>query len=151
MASFIVFFLLTAAAATLGAIFTPGEWYAALVKPALTPPDWIFPVVWTVLYAMIAVAGWLLWRHRKADPSGLLIVGLWVLQLALNAAWSWIFFGLHLTGLALLEIAVLFGTILGVVLLARKTSRTASLLMTPYLAWVGFAIWLNFGIWRLNG
>ena len=60
MASFIVFFLLTAAAATLGAIFTPGEWYAALVKPALTPPDWIFPVVWTVLYAMIAVAGWLL-------------------------------------------------------------------------------------------
>jgi tryptophan-rich sensory protein len=151
MASFIVFFLLTAAAATLGAIFTPGEWYAALAKPALTPPDWIFPVVWTVLYAMIAVAGWLLWRHRKADPFGLLIVGLWVLQLALNAAWSWIFFGLHLTGLALLEIAVLFGTILGVVLLARKTSRTASLLMTPYLAWVGFAIWLNFGIWRLNG
>jgi benzodiazapine receptor len=151
MASFIVFFLLTAAAATLGAIFTPGAWYAALVKPALTPPDWIFPVAWTVLYAMIAVAGWLLWRHRNADPFGLPIVGLWVLQLALNAAWSWIFFGLHLTGLALLEIVVLFGTILGVVLLARKISRVASLLMTPYLAWVGFAIWLNFGIWRLNG
>ena len=121
MASFIVFFLLTAAAATLGAIFTPGEWYAALVKPALTPPDWIFPVVWTVLYAMIAVAGWLLWRHRNADPSGLLIVGLWVLQLALNAAWSWIFFGLHLTGLALLEIAVLFGTLIALGPLIRIT------------------------------
>ncbi len=151
MASFIVFFLLTAAAATLGAIFTPGAWYAALAKPALTPPDWIFPVVWTVLYAMIAVSGWLLWRQRNVDPSGLPALGLWALQLALNAAWSWIFFGLHLTGVALAEIVLLFVTILAVVLLARRTSPAASLLMTPYLAWVGFAVWLNFGIWRLNG
>lgn len=151
MASFIVFFLLTASAATLGAIFTPGAWYAALTKPALTPPDWVFPVVWTVLYAMIAVAGWLLWRHRHGDPSGRAAVGFWGLQLALNAAWSWIFFGLHLTGVALAEIVILFGAILFVILLARKTSRAASLLMTPYLVWVGFAMWLNFGIWRLNG
>ena len=151
MTSFIVFFLLTAGAATLGAVFQPGPWYAALAKPALTPPDWVFPVAWTLLYAMIAIAGWLLWRHRHRHSQGQIAIAAWGLQLVLNAAWSWIFFGLHLTGVALAEIIVLFAVILVTIILGRNTSPLAAGLLGPYLAWVGFATWLNYGIWRLNG
>jgi len=147
----IVAFLVTAGAASFGALFPPGAWYAGLTKPSLTPPDWTFPVVWTVLYAMMAVAGWLIWRTRDRAPTGRLAVGIWCLQLGLNAAWSWIFFGLHLTGIALLELGVLWTAILATILLSRRHVPVASGLLVPYLLWVTFAGWLNFGIWRLNG
>ena len=151
MTSFIVFFVLTATAASLGAIFTPGPWYAALAKPALTPPNWVFPLVWTVLYVMIALAGWLLWRGRERDRLGHVAVTIWGLQLGLNAAWSWLFFGLHLIGIALTEIFLLLAAVLATIVLARRTSPTAGWLLVPYLAWAGFAAWLNYAIWRLNG
>lgn len=150
MVALIVFFLLTAAAASAGAVFQPGEWYAALQKPPLTPPDWVFPVVWSVLYAMIAFAGWFLWRARDRDSSGTLVIALWGAQLVLNAAWSWIFFGLHLPGPALAEIAVLWLAILLVVVFGIRVHRVAAAMFVPYLLWVSFAAWLNFGIWRLN-
>jgi len=149
--SLIVFFLLTAGAASFGALFPPGPWYAGLTKPALTPPDWVFPITWTALYAMIAVAGWLLWRNRRAQPRGRAAMTAWCVQLVLNAAWSWLFFGLHMTGPALAELAILWTAILVTIALSRRHAPAAGLLMLPYLAWVGFAGWLNFGIWRLNG
>jgi len=149
--SLIVFFLLTAGAASFGALFPPGPWYAGLTKPALTPPDWVFPITWTALYAMIAVAGWLLWRNRRAQPGGRAAMTAWCVQLVLNAAWSWLFFGLHMTGPALAELAILWTAILVTIALSRRHAPAAGLLMLPYLAWVGFAGWLNFGIWRLNG
>ena len=150
MISFVVFFVITAAAASMGAVFRPGPWYAELTKPALTPPDWVFPVVWTALYAMIAIAGWMYWRARQRHPQGTLVIGLWVIQLALNAAWRGLFFGLHLIGPALIEILVLWIAILLVMIKGHRASPTASWLLAPYLAWVGFAAWLNFGLWRLN-
>lgn len=147
----VAFFLLTAAAASFGALFQPGAWYAGLEKPSLTPPDWVFPVVWTLLYAMIAMAGWLLWRRRHDGPTGGAAVVAWGLQLTLNAAWSWIFFGLHLPGPALAELVILWATILATISLSRRHATAAAWLLAPYLLWVGFAGWLNFGIWRLNG
>ncbi len=151
MGALIVFFLLTAGAASFGALFPPGAWYAGLDKPILTPPDLVFPIVWAVLYAMIAVAGWLLWRARNGHPLGRAAVAAWCLQLLLNAAWSWLFFGLHLTAIALAELMLLWTAILATVLLSRRQAPVAAWLLLPYLAWVGFAGWLNFGIWRLNG
>jgi tryptophan-rich sensory protein len=148
--AFIGFFLLTAAAASIGALFQPGAWYAGLVKPALTPPDWVFPAAWTILYLMIAVAGWMLWRDRDQHPLGRRAVILWGSQLVLNAAWSWLFFGLHLTGLALVEIVLLWLVILLLVINGYRVRPLASWLLVPYLVWVGFAAWLNLGIWRLN-
>lgn len=150
MIAFIGFFLLTAAAASIGALFQPGAWYAGLVKPALTPPDWVFPAAWTILYLMIAVAGWMLWRDRDQHPLGRRAVILWGSQLVLNAAWSWLFFGLHLTGLALVEIVLLWLVILLLVINGYRVRPLASWLLVPYLVWVGFAAWLNLGIWRLN-
>ena len=150
MIAFIGFFLLTTAAASIGALFQPGAWYAGLVKPALTPPDWVFPAAWTILYLMIAVAGWMLWRDRDQHPLGRRAVILWGSQLVLNAAWSWLFFGLHLTGLALVEIVLLWLVILLLVINGYRVRPLASWLLVPYLVWVGFAAWLNLGIWRLN-
>lgn len=146
-----VFFILTAAAASIGALFQPGDWYAALEKPPLTPPDWVFPVVWTILYAMIAFGGWLLWRARGQGRAATLALVFWVVQLLLNAAWSWIFFELHLTGPALVEIIVLWVAILLVVVFGARVYPLAAGMFVPYLVWVGFAAWLNLGIWRLNG
>jgi len=151
MIAFVVFFLLTAGAASFGALFPPGLWYAGLVKPALTPPDWVFPAVWTALYVMIAFAGWLLWLRRGTHPRGHLAVTAWGTQLVLNGLWSWLFFGLHLTGVALAELLLLWATILATILLARRHAPGAGWLLLPYSVWVAFAGWLNFGIWRLNG
>ena len=151
MIAFVVIFLLTAGAASFGALFPPGPWYAALAKPALTPPDWAFPTVWSALYVMIACAGWMLWLRRGVHPRGHLAVTAWGAQLVLNGLWSWLFFGCHLTGVALVELMFLWATILATILLARRHAPGAAWLLLPYSVWVAFAGWLNFGIWRLNG
>jgi len=135
--------------ASLGAIFMPGEWYAALQKPAWNPPSWIFGPVWTVLYTMMAVAAWLVWIDggfaARRRPLA------WFLtQLALNAAWTPIFFGLHQPGLACAEILLLWLTIAATLAVFWPLNRTASWLLAPYLAWVSFAATLNFTLWRLN-
>ena len=141
----LVFVLLTAAAAVFGAMFGPGDWYVGLAKPAWTPPNWVFGPVWTVLYLMIAVAGWLVWRGGHGRP-----LLFWGIGLALNATWSWLFFGRHLTGAALVDIVALWLAIAAFIWSAWGASRTASLLFVPYLAWVTLATALNFAIWRLN-
>ena len=135
------------AAASSGAVFKPDDWYLTLRKPGWTPPPWVFPVVWTPLYLMIAVAGWLAWRQ-----SGLfsLPFAFYAVQMILNAAWSAVFFGLRRPDLAFAELVLLWLSILGCILLFAPVSATAAWLMVPYLAWVTFAGALNYAIWQRN-
>jgi len=148
----VVFLLLCFAAAAIGAFAVTtsvNTWYLQLEKPAFAPPNQVFGPVWTALYLMIAFSGWLLWRRRSgADIK--LPLALFAVQLALNAAWSVIFFGLRQPGFAAVEIILLFAVIALYAAASWKISRTASLLMLPYLAWVGFASILNISIWILN-
>lgn len=141
--------LLCFAGSAVGALFMPGEWYAALNKPAWNPPGWIFGPVWTALYAMMALAAWLVWQQGgfavQRRP-----LGLFLLQLALNALWTPLFFGLHQPGLAFVGIILLWLAILATLLTFWRVSRAAAWLLVPYLAWVSFATVLNGTIWRLN-
>ncbi len=141
-----VFVLLCLAAASSGAAFSPGEWYRSLRRPAWTPPDWAFPVVWSVLYLMIAAAGWLAWEAGGFGPA----IWFWGFGLVVNAAWSWIMFGRKDIGGALVDVVLLWLLTAGFILAAWDVSRTASLLFLPYLAWVTTAAALNFEVWRLN-
>ncbi len=128
---------------------TLDTWYPQLVKPSFNPPNWIFGPVWSALYAMMAVAAWLVWR-QAARPVGPMVWVPFVAQLALNAAWSGIFFALQSPGWALAEIFVLWLAIAANIALFWRVSRAAGLLLVPYLAWVSFASVLNAAIWRLN-
>jgi translocator protein len=123
------------------------NWYAGLAKPSWTPPGWIFGPVWSVLYLSMAVAAWLVWRKGNAVAP----MTLFAVQLLLNAAWSWMFFGLHSPGAAFIDIILLWTTITATTVLFWRRSLVAGLLFVPYLAWVSFAAVLNFAIWRLNG
>lgn len=137
------------AASAIGAFFMPGEWYAQLSKPAWNPPNWIFGPVWTLLYLMMAVSAWLVWK-RGGFGAQRRPLGLFFVQLALNAAWSPIFFGLKQPGLALVEILGLWLAIVGTIAVFQRVDRLAARLLVPYLAWVTFASVLNLALWRLN-
>lgn len=140
---------LTLGAAWVGARFLPDEWYHQLAKPAWTPPGFVFTCVWTALYLMMALAAWLVWqRHGLAGAP--LPLGLFLLQLLLNAAWTWLFFGLHRPGAALLEIVVLWIAILATLISFWRLEWLAGVLLLPYLAWVLFAVVLNWVIWAMN-
>ncbi|MEI6083063.1 MAG: TspO/MBR family protein [Verrucomicrobiota bacterium] len=138
------------AAAALGGVTTASsvrDWYPTLVKPAWNPPAWIFGPVWTVLYLAMAVAAWLVWC--RVGWGGALV---WfVVQLALNATWSPVFFGMHRIGLALVNIVLLWAAIAGTMVAFWKVAPVAGWLFVPYLAWVSFATVLNYTLWRLNG
>lgn len=121
-------------------------WYRTLARPAWAPPGWIFGPVWTLLYLLMAIAAWGVWRRQGWG----LALGLWLVQLALNAAWTPIFFGLHQPGWACAEIAALWVAIALTVWAFAKARGWAAWLMAPYLAWVTFATVLNFVIWQLN-
>ena len=121
-------------------------WYPGLVKPSWTPPSWVFGPVWTLLYPLVAVAGWLAWREGRSRVGTLLFL----LQLSLNAAWPWIFFGERRIDLALLCVALLWLAILGTIRAFWRVSRGAAVLLLPYFGWVGFAAALNAAIWFLN-
>jgi tryptophan-rich sensory protein len=136
-------------AAAVGARFLPDAWYARLRKPSWNPPNWLFGPVWTVLYLLMAAAGWLVWR-KYGIAAALLPFGFFVLQLALNAAWSWLFFGRHCIGTALLELVGLWVAILLTLALFWSREPLAGALLLPYLAWVTFAGVLNATIWKLN-
>ncbi len=143
----LIFLACAFAAASTGYFFPPGEWYAGLEKPFFSPPNWVFGPVWTTLYVMMSVAAWLVWKETgwRARP-----IGLWFGQIALNALWTPLFFGLHWLGIALVEMALLWLLILLTLLSFRAVSRLASWLMAPYLAWVSFAWFLNLSLWWLN-
>jgi benzodiazapine receptor len=146
----LVFWLgLSLAAGWVGSRFQPGEWYKNLVQPALTPPGWVFGLVWTLLYILMGVAAWLVWqRHGLIGAAWPL--GLFLLQLGLNALWSYLFFGLKNPGLAFLDIMALWLTILATLLAFRQYYPPAGQLLLPYLLWVSFAVYLNLQFWRLN-
>ena len=135
-----------------GAFFTAGsvnQWYPLLHKPAWTPPSWLFGPVWTILYLMMSVAAWLIWRSRGWDEArGAL--GLFLFQLALNAAWSPLFFGFKSSLAGLLDIVPLWAAILLTLLSFWKISTFAGVLLLPYWLWVTFATALNFAIWKMN-
>jgi translocator protein len=118
-------------------------WFPTLIKPSFNPPSWLFGPVWTTLYIMMAVAAWLVWLRQ-----GSLV--LFYVQLALNFAWSLLFFGLHSPALALVDIVAMWVLILLTLLAFWKTDRRAGWLLVPYLAWVSFASVLNASIWWLN-
>ncbi len=131
--------------ASSGAIFKPGAWYETLEKPGWTPPNWAFPVVWTVLYIFIAWSGWIVWQAGAG-----IAIALWGVQLILNAAWSWLFFGLRRMDLAFADVLLLAGSIVLYIGVAWTVSELAALLFVPYLAWVLTASRLNWQVWRLN-
>ena len=146
---FVLLLVLCFGAAATGAIFRPGAWYAALEKPAWTPPRWMFPVAWTALYLLMAISAFLVWQIA-GWPASREALGLFVLQLVLNAAWSWLFFGLHRPGLALLDVVALWMAIFATMVAFSQLDPLAGPLLFPYLVWVTFAGALNFSIWRRN-
>ncbi|HMM66347.1 MAG TPA: tryptophan-rich sensory protein [Dokdonella sp.] len=144
--SLAVFLLLVAAAALAGAVSPPDAWFAALEKPTFNPPGWVFGPAWTTLYILMAVAAWRVYRKRGFD----LAIGAWLAQLAVNAAWTPLFFGLHRIDLALVDILVLDALVVATIALFWRRDRIAAGLMLPYLAWIAFATVLNASLWKLN-
>ena len=143
------FALVALLAASSGAAFKPDAWYREIRKPAWTPKDWVFPTVWTPLYVMIAASGWLVWREAGFAGAALPLL-VWLAQLALNAGWSALFFGLKKPGLAFAEVLTLWFAVALNILLFWPISTTAALLLVPYLVWVTIASALNFQVWRMN-
>ncbi|QEE45149.1 tryptophan-rich sensory protein [Rhizobium sp. WL3] len=141
-----IFVVIVLAAASSGAIFKPGAWYENLRKPGWTPPNWAFPVVWSILYVMIGYAGWLVWT----TVGWSLPIAFWALQMVVNALWSFFFFGQRRMGLALIDVGVLWLSVALFILTAWPVSPMASLLFVPYLAWVTAAATLNYSVRRLN-
>jgi benzodiazapine receptor len=148
MLTFIVFLALVAGAAFFGGQWGAGPWYRSLSKPSWTPPNWLFPAVWTLLYAMIAIAGLLVWNTPHESRTTLLT--LWGMQLVLNALWSYIFFGRRDMRLALVDIVLLWLTIAVFIMLAWPVNELAAVLFMPYLTWVSYATALNATIWLRN-
>jgi translocator protein len=140
-------------AGLVGSLFTSPAiptWYAQLQKPWFTPPSWAFPVVWTTLYILMGISLYLVWNRGIDYPgvrAGLIIFGI---QLALNAAWSFLFFGLQSPLLGLIGIVVLWVAIALTIYQFAQVSRTAAALLIPYIIWVSIALALNYSVWMLN-
>ncbi len=145
----ILWILVSLSAGFIGSKFMPGEWYRALQKPVFNPPGWVFGPVWTALYIMMGTAAWLIWKtpgdYRMTFPTAVFLI-----QLALNALWSYLFFGLQRPDLAFFEVSLLWIMILITMISFWKIRPLAGVLLLPYLLWVSFASVLNWAIWRLN-
>jgi benzodiazapine receptor len=151
-AGLIVSFLLCFGAARVGVFFTDlsvRSWYPILVKPTWTPSGSLIGAIWTVLFALMAVAAWLVWVDNGVTGRGKPLL-LFMAQLVLNVTWSALFFGLRSPGLAAIEIVILWMAILATVVAFARVSKAASVLMVPYLLWVAFAAVLNMKIWSMN-
>jgi tryptophan-rich sensory protein len=138
-----------AAAIGAAASVEAGAFYAQLLRPSWSPPGWVFGPVWTVLYALMGVAAWLAWRvggFRTARNALLLFLA----QLAVNALWSWLFFGWQLGALAFADILLLWALVAATIAAFWRLRPLAGALLLPYLLWVSFAAVLNYSVWRLN-
>lgn len=136
-----------------GSLFTTSSiptWYASIQKPSFNPPNWVFGPVWTTLFILMGISLFLVWRHGYADRQVKIALVLFAVQLVLNITWSFMFFGLRNPLAGLLEIAVLWISIVLTIVYFYNISRAAGLLLVPYILWVSFAAFLNFIIWRLN-
>ena len=125
------------------------SFYQQLTQPAWAPPAWVFGPVWTTLYAMMAVSAWLVWRINGFRAQSVALT-LFLIQLALNCLWSWLFFAWHLGSLSFIDIILLWIFIVLTLLAFWRVHLLAGLLLIPYLAWVSFAALLNYTIWQLN-
>jgi tryptophan-rich sensory protein len=146
MTLFPLFLLTCAAAGAAGVIFRPGQWYKGLDKPSWTPPNWLFPVIWAVLYILMALAA----SRIAGQPGNDLALGLWGLQITLNTLWSGVFFGAHrmLAGAAI--IALLWLAVLATTVTFWTLDGLAALMMVPYLIWGTYALALNMSVWMRN-
>ena len=150
--SLVAFLAICLAVSAIGGAVTATSvttWYPTLAKPSFTPPAWVFPPVWTTLYVMMAVAAWRVWRHRATVPVRPAILA-FSAQLALNLAWSFLFFGLQWIGAALVETIVLLAAILWTQRRFAGIDRPAAWLLLPYALWVAFATVLTATIWQAN-
>jgi translocator protein len=148
----LVIVVATFSAAGVGMLFTsPGidGHYQEIAKPSWTPPDWVFPIAWTILYAMMAVAAWTIWL-QKGWRGAWGALALYIVQLAFNAAWPLVFFGLWWMGAAFFVAVAMELAILATMIAFARHSRLAAALLAPYLVWVGFACVLNYATWRMN-
>ncbi|MEQ8189637.1 MAG: TspO/MBR family protein [Candidatus Eremiobacterota bacterium] len=146
---FLVICFLTAAFGSYFTVKSVSTWYLTIEKPLWNPPSWVFGPVWTILYILIALSGWLVWMKGSEKPVRIVLF-LYFIQIFLNAIWSPIFFGLHNPFLAFIDICLLWIFIVIYMYFSCKISLPACILFIPYLAWVTFASILNFAIWRLN-
>ena len=141
------------AAGAIGSIFTAGaipNWYAALNKPDLAPPNWVFAPVWTTLYILMGIAAYLVWDKGWKNKDVKVALDLFGAQLVLNIFWSIIFFGMKNPLYAFIEIIVLWLAIALTISKFNKIEKNAAYLMVPYIIWVSFAAYLNYSIWMLN-
>ncbi len=143
---FCIFLLACLGAAATGGLFPPGPWYDALKKPTWTPPNWVFPVTWMVLYLCMAGAGA---RVAVAEGNGL-AMALWAMQIAFNSLWTPVFFGLQKIKAGMAVISVLWLTVFAAMLALWQVDALAGALFAPYLVWVSIAAALNASVWRLN-
>ena len=136
----------------LGSLFTTPEidgWFRTLQKPSWNPPDWVFGPVWTVLYVLMGIAFFLVWKADRQTGKSTAVT-LYVIQLVLNLGWSFVFFNRHAIGWAVAEIAVLWLFILLTIFSFARFHKAAAWLLVPYISWVSFAAILNYTIWQLN-
>jgi len=153
IAPFAVSLLITLGIGIVASLFTRPEiatWYSKLNKPSFTPPNWLFPVAWTTLYVMIAIAAYIVWQHRDRTVRFVNTRVIYIAQLLLNFSWSIVFFGMHQILAALVVIVLLLILIALNIRWFGSYSRTAAWLLVPYLLWVSYATALNLSIYILN-
>jgi tryptophan-rich sensory protein len=139
--------LVVGCGSAIGLIVQPGEWYAGLTKASFNPPNWVFAPVWTILYVLIAIAGWRVWMREGFNSTAM---KLWIAQIALNFSWTPVFFSAHLTVLALVIIVATLIVIVAFIAAVWPRDRVAAWLFVPYALWVAFATSLNGAIVVLN-
>jgi len=145
--------LIASAAGLIGSIFTSSSvstWYTTLTKPWFNPPGWVFGPVWTVLYVLMGISAYLVWIKGFDNKEVKIALGVFGVQLVLNAVWSFLFFGLQSPFYALIEIGVLWIAITATMFVFYRINKTAMYLLIPYIVWVSFAAVLNYSIWILN-
>jgi translocator protein len=144
--TFLIFLIACGAAASTGILFKPGQWYETLKKPSFTPPKWLFPVAWTIIYLLLAWAGYRL----SLMPGSQVVLALWAAQIALNTLWTPVFFGAHHLFAAMIIITLLWLVVATMVVLALRLDIVTGLMLFPYLIWLCVAGALNFSILRNN-
>ncbi len=139
--------------AIIGSLFTQtgvNSWYNLIEKPGFNPPNWVFGPVWTLLYILMGISAFLIWRRGLEKKEVRFALMIFIFQLTLNLFWSFIFFGLQNPGIALTEIISLWFAILATILAFYQINKVAAFLLIPYILWVSFAAFLNYSIWNLN-
>jgi len=149
-ALFLVFFLAAAAAASTGSLFPTGQWYKSLRKPAWVPPNWAFPLVWSTLYILMSWAAMRVGMSGASGPLMALALGLWALQIAFNAIWTPVFFGLRRMRAALVIMLGLWSSVVATAVAFYQIDSVAGMMLAPYVLWVTIAFALNAAVLRLN-